>query len=517
MQKYYDNDLLANIKYLIANGSYDVAEEKIEDYKLLYPKDIIVNKLYASILIKKGLFEEAEQVCMEIINGSFHSKRLKSDVYLTLSEALYGQEKYNEAIDALKKAYTLKDNNTQTIQIRLANLYMLTNNKEAAKKILDDERNNTNVFNKNVELHKALVFIKELKSDEALDILLSINDLDLKSNIDVQRKNMYLGYIYKLKSDYEKSLYYYSKALSVKNDYYWTAYHNIGYIKYKFGNIDEAIHILEETLKYKEEDVVLECLIKCYLLKGFNDKSYQLVNKINNEYTKKLYLGRIAINKQEYNEAESILSDLYNNKNYSKFVYYRYTYYYLIVSKFRLKKYNEALELINNDDRKMITTGKFVRELSLMKYYINIKLGNYIEPSNYSERQVSYYSEELAINHIKKHHDEDYKISKFSDDIDIENLLCYIKNNITDDNKIIFGMLDKYIIDFPKDIGNDNLRNLRSVSIICLPDTKDIITMYPDKYEKLIDENDINKNIINHKPKTKRLSQIEKFNKKYNL
>ena len=41
--------------------------------------------------------------------------------------------------------------------------------------------------------------------------------------------------------------------------------------------------------------------------------------------------------------------------------------------------------------------------------------------------------------------------------------------------------------------------------------------MYPDKYEKLIDENDINKNIINHKPKIKRLSQIEKFNKKYNL
>ena len=31
MQKYYDNDLLANIKYLIANGSYDVAEEKIEE------------------------------------------------------------------------------------------------------------------------------------------------------------------------------------------------------------------------------------------------------------------------------------------------------------------------------------------------------------------------------------------------------------------------------------------------------------------------------------------------------
>ena len=51
---------------------------------------------------------------------------------------------------------------------------------------------------------------------------------------------------------------------------------------------------------------------------------------------------------------------------------------------------------------------------------------------------------------------------------------------------------------------------LNDISIITLPNTKNIITMYP---VNKVDEN-LN-DVEQEKPKTKRLSQIDKFNKKY--
>ena len=510
MKKFYDNELLSSIKELIRAQKLDLAEEKIEDYKIMYPNDTIIYKYYAYVLNSKGLFKEAEAICLEALNCSFHVKRLKCDIYITLAESLTAQGKIDEAIDALEKAYNLKESNTHTIQIRLSNLYLRKNNNKKAIEILDKKERND--LNKNLEIQKAYIYISEKEYDIALQILLDINDIDLKNKKDIQRKNIYIGNIYKIKKDFEKALYYYSNVLVVKNEYYWYAYHEIGHIKYKMGFTNEAINILEETIKRYKDDLVLESLVKCYLSKGYTDKAHELIDDIKDDYLKQLLLGRIKYDNQDFNEAESIFAKLVDNNNGTR--YYNYAQYYLIVAKFRLKKYDEALRLIELYKQDLSYSNRNKRELSLMYFYINKELGNELKPSNYSERQLVYYSEELAINHIRNHHDIDYTISRFNDNIDIEKLYHYIRKNIDIDKRKIFGLLDKYTIDFPKDMGNDDIRNLRSVSAICLPNTDEILTMYPDRYEQIIDVNEINES--NNKPKVKRLSQIEKFNKRYN-
>ena len=512
MKMHYDNDFLSDIKNLIQKGFFDIAEEKINEYKLLYPKDIIINKYHSKLMLKRGLFKEAETLCLDVLNRSFHVKRLKSDMYITLSEALQAQNKIEEAIQALEKAYELKDQNTQTIQIRLANLYLKNNEKQKAFQILDKSKNNA--FNKNIELEKAYIYIREKEEEKALKILLDINDHDLKSKIDIQKKNMYLGNIYKKNNEFEKALLYYKNVLLIKNDYYWHAYCCIGHIKYKLGFIDEAIIMLDEALKKYENDLVLETLIKCYLLKGDNNNANKLIDRLTSAYLKQLYLGRIELNSKNYEKAEEILSDLFKCNDAMEQRSIRHTYYYLIISKFRLNKYDEVLELINNNDIDLGVGSKYIRELALIEFYAKSKLGYDVTISTYSERQAIDYSEELAIEHIKNHHDTYYTISKFSNDINIESLYHHIKNHLDEDKKIIMGMLDKYIFDFTNDIGNDKVRNLRTISVICLPNTNNILTMYPDKYERLIVQE--SSETKKEKPKVKRLSQIEKFNKKYN-
>lgn len=506
MKRFYDNERLSHIKDLIRDGHFDLAEEEIEDYKMIYPKDVIICKYYARLLFAKGLYREAEKECLYALSGSFHVKRLKSDIYITLSEIFTAQDKTDDAIEALKKAYELKENNTQTIQIRLANLYMKKQNKEKAMDILSKQENN--MLNKNLELQKAAIYISEKEYELALKILLDINDMDLKNKNDVQRKNIYIGSIYKQKKELEKALYYYSNALIVKNEYYWHAYHDIGHIKYKLGYIDEAINILEETVKRFKTDLVLESLIKCYLLKGNNTRVYELINEIKDNYVKELFLGRLNCNNQKYEEAEKIFTNMIMTNNETR--YYYYAIYYLVISKFRLNKYEEVLELIDKYEKELCYSDRYKREMALMRFLTNKELGNDVNPTNYSEKQVLLYSEELAINHIKNHHDTDYKISKFNDDIDIEHLYYYIRGNLDINKRIIYGALDKYTIDFSKDMGNDEIRNLRSVSAICLPDTNNILTMYPDKYEQIQEEIE-----ENTKTKVRRLSQIEKFNKRY--
>lgn len=512
MKKHYDNQLLINIKSYIQSGILDVAEEKINDYKILYPEDNVINKYYAKLLLKKGFYEESKNVCLEALNGYFHDKRLKSDMYIALAESYVALDEIDNAIDSLEKSYELKESNTQAIQVKLATLYMMKNDKDKAMQILD--KNENNAFNKIADLQKAIIYFNESKYDIALKLLLDINDEDLKNKRDVQLKNLYIGNIYKIYKDLDRASMYYSKVLRTKNELYYYAYYGIGYINYKKGYVDEAIKILEETIKKYCTNTVLEALVRCYLFKGDVDKCYRLINKIDIDDIRNVYLGRLELIKQNYLEAEILLTNVINNYSFKIDKYLTYANYYLIITKFRQKKYEETLVLINNLNNIKRLSDNYKRDIKLLKFYINNILGKAVFPSRYSEKQVISYSKKNAIKHIVDHHFNDNNKSTFNDEKEIEEIYDYVRDNINSSQKLISGFLDRYIIDFPKDIGTDNNRKLRSVTVVCIPDTDNILTMYPYRYEQILDDSLIENS---NKIKVKRLSQIEKFNKKYNL
>ena len=85
---------------------------------------------------------------------------------------------------------------------------------------------------------------------------------------------------------------------------------------------------------------------------------------------------------------------------------------------------------------------------------------------------------------------------------------------MTKENIMYDSLFDKYIINY-RNIGyNSDNESIHQLLVLTLPNTKDIITMYPlDGTESIFTLEE-----LEEKPKVivKRLSQIEKFNKKYN-
>ena len=91
---------------------------------------------------------------------------------------------------------------------------------------------------------------------------------------------------------------------------------------------------------------------------------------------------------------------------------------------------------------------------------------------------------------------------------DIELLMTEVEKKLTPDKLQKIELVDIYYLDY-ENIGYAMTgEQANKLKVVVIPNTKQIINMYP-----IYDD----KNKIEEKPKVKRLSQIEKFNKKYNL
>ena len=128
---------------------------------------------------------------------------------------------------------------------------------------------------------------------------------------------------------------------------------------------------------------------------------------------------------------------------------------------------------------------------------------------SYMEKQIINYSKDAAIKHIKTHHGTNAKISKFDDDIIIDELIDKVKDSLDENNKLSYEVFDKYIVNL-NNIGYD-CSNPINIFVLTIPNTKRIVNMYPfyTDVDTVNNENSQAKHV-------KRLSQIEKFNMKYN-
>lgn len=167
-------------------------------------------------------------------------------------------------------------------------------------------------------------------------------------------------------------------------------------------------------------------------------------------------------------------------------------------------------------------------DLNSVIYYCNKQLGKTIiqnrESKSYLIRQIMEYKESDFKDHIKKHSD-DFNINSenpngsiFNPDFPIKNIIEEIKKYIPScDKKICPGFYEDVYIFKYDECGRDNGKLVDYFKVICFNNTQEFITMYPvDKCENLpiIDINYLN---TNNKQKVKRMSQIERFNKKYKL
>ena len=219
-----------------------------------------------------------------------------------------------------------------------------------------------------------------------------------------------------------------------------------------------------------------------------------------------------------YNEALNELSKAIKYKDNEYAMLELYLLYY------HLNMYNEALELLPMLYGKEGIKGHSlaISELVMKKQlgmYCNFKMG---DRCDMLKSQIQNYDSNLALEHISDHisSNEDNNQVYFNKNIDLEYLFNIIRNQIDNKNKANKrDMLEVHYFSV-SNIGSSAGDLYNFIKVVVVPNTNDIITMYPTndvdakhitvlkyEYDKLFKD----------KISTNKKSQIDKFYSKYKI
>ena len=193
-----------------------------------------------------------------------------------------------------------------------------------------------------------------------------------------------------------------------------------------------------------------------------------------------------------------------------------FIYYYL-------NMYNEAIELLpqlylkKNINSYSVSISELVMKKQLG---IDIKVKKDAK-CDYIRSQIFNYSTSLAFSHIKEGHlnENSDRLSKYNENIDLDYLFDLIRNNLSNGKKVnTEEMLEIYYFGI-SNIGNVNGATSNFIKVVVVPNTSNIITMYPVNsvdfnYISNVDV-DYDKLFSKKEEKVKKISQIDKFNNRF--
>ena len=263
-------------------------------------------------------------------------------------------------------------------------------------------------------------------------------------------------------------------------------------------------------------------------------KLQQYLEKYPRDYSAYPYYATTLIHIGLLDEAEEVLekaNELVNDdekyadidSNGKKKVSYFFTNY--LYTKIRLLCYQGKFEEVY----KLCQTYDNIDSMELEKviFYCKRKLGllgkiDDINSYSYILRQMINYSEDDFRIHIKKHLAscnegfEDPNESVFSIDFPIDAVLNEIKKYIFSDKRLFHGFFDDLYIFKYNGCGKFKSKLTDYFYVICFHDTDNIITMYPIEKADGMPHIDLNYLMpVKDDGKVRKLSQIDKFNKKY--
>ena len=398
------------------------------------------------------------------------------------ARALMKERKDNEALILLEKLEKINPQNS-TVIFYIAKIKARSNKTQ----------------NEAAELFKSL--LKE-SNKHASSALLELGKIEVSNrnysqaksyfNKLIRRENDSLAHIELAKLEVKLRNYNEAKSLlqiSVDSDskYKASALLELSKLERKLGNIEDAMGYLEEIPANAEniEPIWIELeLAKLLLLSGEFDKGTNALKR----------LLKTPIQSEALTE--------------------------LVKAYIRIEKYDVAYKYNQKILEKHI--GKISINPFKIDTFLKYKLGILdidSEVKTYSSKQLVNYSKEEALKHIEKHLDEDdEKVihSEYTEDIDINELFEFAQNKINDIEPCQGYSNEKYIIRCNKIIGktlNDRLTD--TVLVIVIPNTKNIINMYP--IPAMNNEMDIEINKEKQNTKQKRKSQLDKFYDRYGI
>ena len=202
----------------------------------------------------------------------------------------------------------------------------------------------------------------------------------------------------------------------------------------------------------------------------------------------KAYGGQVIITPKHLgmdgavNKAKELLNKAYNYSNNP------YALINLINMDLHERKYEEAYEKLLKLKQNLIFNKDCKYHYDAISIFLNSKLDKKInvkQSIGYRERQLEEYDKTCALTHIFRHVYQDIYNKNihtvFANNIDVEYLFNNVPNMLNEDNYFYTNIFDEYYLN----IDNVGLNGENYLIVGCIPGTKDIVSMYPIKYNPI--------------------------------
>ena len=519
----YNIEKLKQIQQLIKQKKLNIAEKEIIKYYEEYPEDeeikycdalLLSTKAKENSASSKELLEKAFDLFSEVYDGHGVMR------YRALFEMGRIKHRINDldcAIACFTKLIKESPYEENFAAIELSKIYRSKGQIKKARKVLQEADNPTNSNNKYVLLALAKLELQAKNRVEAKNI---IRRLPAEQNNFYRKVLCLKGKIAKEEKSYEEALEYLEEGLGTEKDsiYYSCLIEKVK-VYVKQNRPEEALELalgIKNNGKFSHDDIKI-ILGNIYEQLGRTEdakKSYKeaLVGKSRmfaNEA--KLNLGWLAMKEHDFEDAKRWLTEA-AKENFFLSVN---AYLNLAFIAIREKDYKKCYEIIRTI-RKLDINEEIEKNVSKLELYVDVKTGKKVSKQErlYFEKQIIEYSEEKAIRHIQGLNNDEDKSVKFRDSDNIEQLFHQVKVQITNISPYINCLADEYVLSTPN-VGTVNEISTDWLKVVCLPNSKDIVTMYPTKKGEVEEPSEFLEEKPKHKVR-KRLSQIEKFNAKYN-
>ena len=237
----------------------------------------------------------------------------------------------------------------------------------------------------------------------------------------------------------------------------------LGYLELEDNNISNSSNYFKQLIDTVYRNDALLGLGKLELQNNNSKNARYYFEQINN-CDAMFELGLIEIKEHNEDIARKYFEYLINLNSKNK----NNAILQLIYLEIRKNNLDKAYELLNKIDYSI----DILNDIKKIKEYLNYKK-NIISledtTDNYYFSQISNYSKKDVINHIKKQ-------QHFSN---LELLFQKSKLKIKRMDPSSISLVDKYIVEYNHNIAKNDNKKTNKIKIMTLPNTKNIIEMYP--------------------------------------
>ena len=456
----------------------------------------------AEVYLSLYRYKEALEELLKIEDSS---KVKQYFVYYRIALCYFYLEDYSKSFDYRVKTYEV-DTKKSDGSLR----YLLTSGRKAGRsnECLRYISEHPKIQDRKTQIQVLYVLQSLDLNEEALRYIRE-NNITPENSCDNQlfAKIYYYGLC-----DYETADYYISRY-SDYNDPSFKLFK--AKVKNKVGQFDESIELLKELV---ENNICYETafywLVSTYLRAGMVDEAQELLGTTYDIENNTINQATIDTYNKNYAHARELLEHVVKTNEEKKIE----ALFNLVFLSLREKKYEEVIQraknLLNSYNGKLSISevNSLYRAIALAK----ASLGISVSGNGYYFSQINEYSKEKAIECTRLHYESDIGEGVFFPDINLEETFDMIQNEINNMEPSHIGIKspnDTYLLDF-ENAGIIGDTVLNKMQVTTFANTKKIISFYP--VSKLSFHHETEEEVKPKKETAKRLSQIEKFNQRYN-